>query len=66
MHPMNRSTAALQSPLPSLSRDERRQMWLFFGFALLLLAVGLGLRDPWPSDEPRFAMVARQMVLYGQ
>src|SRR5690606_9436882 len=26
---------------------------------------GLGLRDPWPADEPRFALVARQMVESG-
>ncbi|HEX5487950.1 MAG TPA: glycosyltransferase family 39 protein [Rhodanobacteraceae bacterium] len=62
---MNRSTSPLPS-VPPLSRDERWQVWLFFGFALLLLAVGLGLRDPWPSDEPRFALVARQMVQTGQ
>ena len=29
--------------------------------ALLVLGAGLGLRDPWPSDEPRFALVAKQM-----
>ena len=35
-------------------------------FALFLLGVGIGLRDPWPSDEPRFALVARWMVEHGQ
>ena len=30
--------------------------------ALLVLGAGIGLRDPWPSDEPRFALVAKQMV----
>lgn len=30
--------------------------------ALLLLGTGLGLRDPWPADEPRFALAALQMV----
>ena len=39
-----------------------RQFWLLVVTALLVLATGLGLRDPWPSDEPRFALVARQMV----
>lgn len=43
----------------------RRDLWLFWLFALLLLATGLGLRDPWPADEPRFALVARQMVESG-
>jgi 4-amino-4-deoxy-L-arabinose transferase-like glycosyltransferase len=44
----------------------RRELWLFFGLALLVLGAGLGLRDPWPADEPRFALVARQMVESGQ
>ena len=43
----------------------RRETWLFWLFALLILATGLGLRDPWPADEPRFALVARQMVESG-
>jgi 4-amino-4-deoxy-L-arabinose transferase-like glycosyltransferase len=33
---------------------------------LLLVGVGLGFRDPWPADEPRFALVARDMVSTGQ
>lgn len=44
----------------------RREWWLFFGLALLVLGAGLGLREPWPADEPRFALVARQMVESGQ
>jgi 4-amino-4-deoxy-L-arabinose transferase-like glycosyltransferase len=38
---------------------------------LLALAVavfvgaGIGLRDPWPADEPRFALIARDMVATG-
>ena len=39
--------------------------WLLLGVALLMIGAGLGLRDPWPSDEPRFALVARQMVQSG-
>lgn len=39
---------------------------LLLGLGLLLLAAGLGLRDPWPADEPRFALIARDMVLSGQ
>ena len=37
--------------------------------AVLLVATlfaGIGLRDPWPADEPRFAQVAREMVESGQ
>lgn len=33
--------------------------------ALLMLGAGLGQRDPWPSDEPRFALVAKHMVESG-
>ena len=43
----------------------RRETWLFWLFALLILGAGLGLRDPWPADEPRFALVAKQMVESG-
>ena len=43
----------------------RRDAWLFWLFALLILGTGLGLRDPWPADEPRFALVAKQMVESG-
>jgi 4-amino-4-deoxy-L-arabinose transferase-like glycosyltransferase len=32
---------------------------------LLLVATGLGLRDPWPADEPRFTLVARDVVSSG-
>ena len=39
-------------------------LWLL-GLALLLIATGIGLRDPWPADEPRFALVARDMVATG-
>ena len=43
-----------------------RETWLFWILALLVLGAGLGLRDPWPSDEPRFALVARHMVESGE
>lgn len=41
------------------------QLALLFAFAVLLLGLGIGLRDPWPSDEPRFALVAREMLASG-
>src|SRR5215813_5242170 len=44
---------------------ERRAFWLFMLVAFVLLAAGIGLRDPWPSDEPRFALAAKQMVESG-
>jgi 4-amino-4-deoxy-L-arabinose transferase-like glycosyltransferase len=40
-------------------------LWLL-GLGLLLIATGIGLRDPWPADEPRFALIARDMVLTGE
>ena len=43
----------------------RRELWLFLLLAAVLLAAGIGLRDPWPSDEPRFTLVAKQMVESG-
>lgn len=45
-----------------LKTDDSRERWLFWLVALLVLGAGLGLRDPWPADEPRFALLARQMV----
>jgi 4-amino-4-deoxy-L-arabinose transferase and related glycosyltransferases of PMT family len=38
---------------------------LFF-FACALIFVGLGFRDAGPPDEPRFAFVAKEMVISGQ
>ena len=44
---------------------ERRQWLWFFLIALVVLAAGYGLRDPWPADEPRFVLVAKQMLQSG-
>jgi 4-amino-4-deoxy-L-arabinose transferase-like glycosyltransferase len=44
--------------------DRRALLWLLAA-ALLVLGAGIGLRDPWPSDEPRFALVAKTMVESG-
>lgn len=46
--------------------DNTRAVWWILGLAALLFLTGLGLRDPWPADEPRFAQVAREMVQSGQ
>ncbi|MEP7097688.1 MAG: glycosyltransferase family 39 protein [Dokdonella sp.] len=51
--------------VPSDATSERRTFWLFMLFALVLLGTGIGLRDPWPSDEPRYALAAQQMVESG-
>jgi 4-amino-4-deoxy-L-arabinose transferase-like glycosyltransferase len=42
-----------------------RDIALLVGLGLLLIASGIGLRDPWPADEPRFALIARDMVAGG-
>lgn len=42
------------------TRDQRH-FWWFMVFALIVIGAGLGLRAPWPADEPRFVLVARQM-----
>jgi 4-amino-4-deoxy-L-arabinose transferase-like glycosyltransferase len=51
---------------PPLSELHMRREWrLFMLLALILLGAGIGLRDPWPSDEPRFTLSAKQMVESG-
>ena len=45
--------------------ESRRELWLFLLFALVVIGAGIGLRDPWPADEPRFALSAKQMVESG-
>lgn len=44
--------------------DRRQSLWFFLA-AFVVLFVGYGLRDPWPADEPRFVLVAKQMVESG-
>ncbi|MDP3884846.1 glycosyltransferase family 39 protein [Hydrogenophaga sp.] len=43
----------------------RQTLFWLVATALVLLA-GIGLRYPWPADEPRFAQIAREMVESGQ
>ncbi len=40
-------------------------LWLL-ALTLPLIATGIGLRDPWPADEPRFALIARDMIASGE
>ena len=55
-------TDTADTPVP----DARRGLFvLFLVMAFIVLAAGIGLRDPWPSDEPRFALAAKQMVESG-
>jgi len=32
----------------------------------VIIGTGIGIRDPWPADEPRFASLARDMALSGE
>lgn len=48
--------------LPLSLRTPLAWLWLLAAFAL---AAGLGLRDPSPPDEPRFALAAQYMVESG-
>jgi 4-amino-4-deoxy-L-arabinose transferase-like glycosyltransferase len=48
-----------------LKTAKSRETWLFWILALLVLGAGLGLRDPWPADEPRFTLVAKHMIESG-
>ena len=40
----------------------RDLLWLALALAIII-GTGLGIRDPWPADEPRFAALARDMAL---
>lgn len=42
-----------------------RDVLLIAGLALLVIGAGIGLRNPWPADEPVFALIARDMVATG-
>jgi 4-amino-4-deoxy-L-arabinose transferase-like glycosyltransferase len=48
-----------------MRKTSSQEFWLLAITALLVIGAGLGMRDPWPSDEPRFALVAKQMVESG-
>lgn len=45
-----------------MTSEYRRLFVLLMIAAAVILAAGLGLRDPWPADEPRFALIARDMA----
>lgn len=56
-------SAAIRAQAPGGAR------WTRVVLALLMVAsllAGLGMRDPSPPDEPRFALAAREMVSTGQ
>jgi len=56
----------LLRPGRASSRDVLLDVCGLVPFALLLMAAGFGLRDPWPGDEPRFALVAQDILRSGE
>ncbi len=62
---MNAIIARILRPGRTDARDIRIDLWWLIGLALLCIGTGVGLRDPWPADEPRFALVASDMLLSG-
>ena len=54
-------------PNPTINNKSGADWWPWIAaLAVIVLFAGIGLRDPWPADEPRFAQVAREMVESGQ
>ncbi|WP_136066675.1 ArnT family glycosyltransferase [Modicisalibacter radicis] len=51
----------MQRPAYLRGKQHRSRLFLLVA-AVLLLALGIGLRDPWPADEPRFALNALEML----
>ncbi|AMJ87371.1 MULTISPECIES: ArnT family glycosyltransferase [Alteromonas] len=51
--------------MTNIFRHERTAFVLFV-VATIIIFSGIGLRDAWPPDEPRFALVAKEMVTSGQ
>jgi 4-amino-4-deoxy-L-arabinose transferase-like glycosyltransferase len=53
-------------PLRHLAPIHTRDLlWLALAL-LVIIGTGIGIRDPWPADEPRFAAIARDMVATGE
>ena len=48
-----------------MTDEYKRHLAFLLITGVLVLAAGLGLRDPWPADEPRFALIAREIVESG-
>lgn len=45
-----------------MSEGFKRRLAFLLVVAAIVLLAGLGLRDPWPADEPRFALIAKEMA----
>ena len=49
----------------SVVKGSNRELFFLLVFSFLFLGLGIGLRSPWPADEPRFALVALEMIQNG-
>jgi 4-amino-4-deoxy-L-arabinose transferase-like glycosyltransferase len=56
------ASAIPTQPAGSSPIRARDLLWLALALAVIV-GTGLGIRDPWPADEPRFAALARDMAL---
>ena len=43
-----------------------RDVAILVALSLVVLGLGIGWRAPWPADEPRFALIAEEMVATGE
>src|SRR5690348_13455284 len=56
----------VRAPMRDLAPIHTRDLlWLALAL-LVIIGTGIGIRDPWPADEPRFAAIARDMVATGE
>lgn len=60
---MKTAVAAPPANLPPIRA--RDLLWLALAL-FVIVGTGLGMRDPWPADEPRFAVLARDMAMSGE
>ncbi|MFZ5786154.1 MAG: ArnT family glycosyltransferase [Acidobacteriota bacterium] len=56
----------IPAPVPQATRRARRDLLVLLLLGACVLGAGIGLRDPWPADEPRYALVAKEMVETGE
>ncbi len=49
-----------------LGKDHPKDILWLLALSALLIFIGIGLRSPWPADEPRYALIAKEMVESGQ
>ena len=48
-----------------IAHRHRPRRWLLIATTTAILCAGLGLRDAWPPDEPRFALIAKEILASG-